>query len=93
MKELTVRFQNEYVLRNNVYDLPKLLLALSNLFLGPLSVLDVGTCTVPPKEASRFIAQRIVSDQKPAILPVFSLDSSLQLKRGSLQTCALTDGF
>src|SRR5271165_6327301 len=45
------------------------------------SILDVGTCTVPPKNASPLISQWAVLDQKPAILPVFSLYSRLQFKR------------
>ena len=53
------------------------------------AVFDIGAGGIPSKDAPPLIPQRIVPDQKPAILSVFSLDSCLQFKRGRLKRARL----
>src|SRR5208283_1390953 len=62
------------------------------ILLGALAVLNVGSRAVPPKDTSLLIPQRIVSDQEPAILPVFSPYSRLDLNGGTIRERPLTDG-
>src|SRR5271170_2684891 len=60
---------------------------------GALATLYIGTCAIPPHDATLFIPQRIVSNQEPAVLPVLPPDSRLQLKRGTVGKCSLSKTF
>src|ERR1700688_2355704 len=44
--------------------------------LGLLAILDVGTRRVPTNDVSRFVSQRVVMNQEPAILTIPATDSS-----------------
>src|SRR3989475_3985827 len=49
----------------------------------PLAVLDVGSCRVPTKNASLFVVQGVVADEKPAVFSIFAQCSLLTLERQS----------
>src|SRR6516165_12182766 len=57
--------QNDNMLRNGIDELPKLCFRL-------FPIMDVGTCRVPADNVSLFVPKRVETNQKPAILPIFS---------------------
>src|SRR5208337_1020063 len=70
IKESPVRFQNEDVLWNNVYDLPKLHFFLPELFFRPLAVLNIDTRSIPLNNVPVFVALSDIVVQHPAILSI-----------------------
>ena len=60
------------------------------LRLGPLSVFDVGVDAVPFDDGAGFIAQRVRTEQEPAILAVMPAQSRFGLSRRSEARCAAT---
>src|SRR4029079_3467382 len=61
-------------------------LAQHNVFVshpvfGPLAIIDVGSRCVPTHEASLFVAEWVVTDEEPTILPILPQRSLFDLKR------------
>src|ERR1700730_16319422 len=63
-------------------------LVLDSVF-GPLAVVDVGACRVPPHDPLLFIPQRLVLYEAPAILAIVMECSDLQLERKTALEAAL----
>ena|SRR6516164_4694274 len=62
---ISICSQHENMLRYNIYDL-------SELSLRLLAILDIRPSGIPANDISLFVSKGIETDQKPAILPVFS---------------------
>src|SRR6266481_2580817 len=77
-------FTSQTLARNSEIGSPSRQLIFPSFFFGPLAVLNVCTCAVPPKDASLLISKRIVLDQKPPIYSVFSAYPCFHLKRRTL---------
>jgi hypothetical protein len=54
------------------------------VILGSFLILNVSPSTVPPENPPVLVFERVYSDQKPAVLSVFSPDTGLSLKGDSL---------
>src|SRR5712664_568022 len=62
--------------------LPQRQVLVMNLLLYLLPILDIGRCDIPAGDASLSIEHRIKAGEKPAILPVSSLEPRFDLVRG-----------
>src|ERR687891_2267549 len=53
----------------------------SHPVFGSLAIVDVGSRCIPTHEASLFVAERVVSDEEPTILPILPQRSLFDFKR------------
>src|SRR6516162_4459666 len=65
VKATPLPVQNDNVLRNGIDELPQFGFCL-------LPIMDVGSRRVPADNGSLFVPKRVETNQKPAILPIFS---------------------
>src|ERR1700688_3003705 len=61
--------------------LPERKVFVTHPLLGPLAILNIGPSRVPANNVPLIVAKRIVTDQKPPIVTVFSKRSLLKFKR------------
>src|SRR6185503_18830064 len=53
----------------------------SHPVFGPLAIIDVGSRCIPTQQASVFVAERVVTDEEPTILPILPQRSLFDFKR------------
>src|SRR5437899_9450371 len=73
---------DDFLEHGRVYDI----FAQRNVFVshpvfGPLAIVDVGSRCIPTYEASLFVAERVVMDEEPTILPILPQRSLFDFKR------------
>src|SRR5215813_5102931 len=71
------------MLGKEIYELPELALLVTEFFLRPPSVFNIGPCRIPPNDLSALVQEWVVPDEEPAILPIFSPSPLLVFERNS----------
>src|SRR5918996_1521946 len=76
------RGTDDFLEHGRVYDV----FAQRNVFVscpvfGPLAIVDVGSRCIPTHEASLFVAERVVTDEEPTMLPILPQRSLFDFKR------------
>src|SRR5262249_29242216 len=85
LKQRAVGVQNQNVLRERIYQRPQLPILVAEFLLRALSVLNIGSCRIPPNDFSALVPEWVVAYEEPAILAIFPGSPLLVLKRDIAQ--------
>src|SRR6202049_920163 len=73
---------DDFLEHGGAYDVfPQRNLFVSGPVFGALAIIDVGSRRIPAHQSSLFVAERVVTDEEPAILTVLPARSLFDFKR------------